>query len=216
MNDHGPDSEHQPHHHGDGPTDWDAQYVGEERVWSGNPNSLLVSETGELDAGSALDVGCGEGADAIWLASRGWRVTAVDVSTVAIERARAAGEAAGVEVDWRLCGLEEFPLPEQGFDLVTAFYPALLRADDRGLSRLLGAVAPGGILLFVRHADVDRERSLAHGFDRKDYLGSEHVAQALGADWTLEAHETRERDIRGGAGAHHKLDVILRARRAAS
>ena len=61
--------------------DWDAVYAGSEQVWSGDPNSVLVAEVSEVTPGTAVDVGCGEGADAIWLAQRGWRVTAFDVSS---------------------------------------------------------------------------------------------------------------------------------------
>ena len=71
--------------------EWDAMYAERDAVWSGEPNPHLVAEVAALTPGTALDVGCGEGADAVWLARQGWAVTAVDVSQVALERARGSG-----------------------------------------------------------------------------------------------------------------------------
>src|SRR3954470_6989189 len=84
--------------------EWDARYGERDgAMWSGRPNGRLVAEVADLAPGRALDVGCGEGADAIWLAQRGWTVTAIDVSAVAVDRARAAADAAGATVEW-VCG----------------------------------------------------------------------------------------------------------------
>lgn len=131
------------------PAAWDERYA--EAVWSGNPNMALVHEVAAMTPGTALDVGCGEGADAIWLAEKGWQVTGLDVSAVGIDRGRAAAADAGVEIEWLVTGL--LGLDEnRRFDLVSAFYPVLLRSDDRNAERaLLRAVAPGGTLLFVHH-----------------------------------------------------------------
>jgi SAM-dependent methyltransferase len=198
---------------GHGHSDWEERYAGEP-VWSGNPNVALVAEVADLTPGRALDVGCGEGADAIWLAGRGWRVTAIDVATNALERCRAAGEAAGVDVDWVASGLVELDDRHGCFDLVTVFYPALMRTPDRAAeAALLGAVAPGGTLLVVHHADFDREVALSHGFDPDDYVGHDDVVAALGDGWVIERDERRERDVTEGAGAHHHHDLVVRARR---
>src|SRR5947209_4189756 len=84
---------------------WDNRYGGSERVWSGNPNPQLLVYGSDLTPGSGLDVGCGEGADAIWLAARGWMVTGVDISPVGLERAAAhaaaAGDAIAARIEWR-------------------------------------------------------------------------------------------------------------------
>jgi hypothetical protein len=112
---------------GDGDFDWDERYSQAEQMWSGEPNTSLVSEVRGIKPGIALDVGCGEGADAIWLAELGWQVTAIDVSEVALHRARAAAERMDVEVEWVHAGLLEATLPPGRFNLVSAQYPALLR-----------------------------------------------------------------------------------------
>src|SRR5690606_3611314 len=106
--------------------EWDARYAETDGPrWSGRPNGRLVAEVAGLPAGRALDVGCGEGADAVWLAQRGWQVTAVDVSQVALERAREAGERAGVTVEWVHADALAAPPPPRSFDLVSLQYPAL-------------------------------------------------------------------------------------------
>src|SRR5688572_32867618 len=100
--------------------EWDARYSeGEGAKWSGRPNGRLVAEVAGLTPGRALDVGCGEGADAIWLARSGWTVTAIDVSDVAVRRAREAAESAGATVEW-VCGdVLRTPFPARSFDLVS-------------------------------------------------------------------------------------------------
>jgi len=194
--------------------DWDERYAESDRVWSGRPNGALVAEVAGESPGRALDVGCGEGADAVWLASRGWKVTALDVSSVALDRARRAADEAGVEVSWLHAGLLDAPVPPQGFDLVSAQYPALLRTPGHDAERaLLAAVAPGGLLLVVHHTHIDTEEAKSHGFDPADFVGPEEAHAALDDGWDVEVYEERDRHVEGGAGAHHSHDLVLRARR---
>ena len=191
--------------------EWDERYAGAEQVWSGEPNGALVAEVSGLPPGRALDVGCGEGADALWLAGRGWDVTALDVSRVALERARQAADRAGVQVTWVHAGLVEAALPAGAYDLVSAQYPALLRTPERAAEHaLLGAVAPGGTLLVVHH---DVQDGQAHGFDPADYVLPAVVAELLDGGWQVEVDERRDRHVTGGAGAHHVADLVLRVRR---
>ncbi len=185
-------------------------------MWSGEPNAALVAEVTGLAPGRALDVGCGEGADAVWLAARGWQVTALDVSQVALQRAARHAQQAGVTVEWRHAGLLDTGLPGAGFDLVSAQYPALRRSragDDANERALLAAVGVGGTLLVVHHADVDTDHARAAGFDPADYVSPADVARLLGGDWQLEVDERRARHVSSGAGAHHTAELVLRARR---
>jgi SAM-dependent methyltransferase len=192
--------------------DWDQRYAEAERVWSGQPNGALVAEVEDLKPGRALDVGCGEGADAIWLALRGWDVTALDVSQVALNRAQAAADDAGAAVHWLHAGLLAAAVPVMHFDLVSAQYPALLRTPDNHAERaLLAAVAPGGTLLVVHHADIDPEHAKARGFDPADYVSPADVAALLDDGWQIEVDERRARHVDGGAGAHHTHDLVLKA-----
>lgn len=213
--------------------EWDARYGAAERVWSGEPNGALVAEVTDLRPGRALDVGCGEGADAVWLARRGWEVTALDVSGVALDRAREHADDAGVRVGWLHTGLVEAGLPAGGFDLVSAQYAVLLRTPDAVAERtLLDLVAPGGTLLVVHHAmdqhgaghgaghehgheDEHAGRHAADGgFDPALYALPADVAALLDDDWRVEVDERRPRAVSGGGGAHHVEDLVLRARRA--
>ncbi len=184
------------------------------RSGAANPNGALVAELTGVSPGTALDVGCGEGADAVWLAQQGWNVTAIDVSAVAVERSRQHAQAAGVEVAFESLSLLDAAAARRTFDLVSAQYPSLEKTPGNDAERaLIGAVAPGGLLLVIHHADIDRERALEHGFDPDDYLAPADVAALLQEGWQIEAFERRPRTISGGGGAHHALDVVLRARR---
>lgn len=193
--------------------EWDERYGETDRVWSGEPNGALVTETGDLDPGRALDVGCGEGADAVWLARRGWQVTALDVSGVAISRAQSHARDAGVDVTWVHAGLVEAGLPAGTFDLVSAQYAAL-RTSEQAVAEhtLIDLVAPGGTLLVVHH-DVDPEHLHDGGFDPAQYALPSDIAGVLDAGWQIEVDERRERSVSGGGGARHRHDLVLRARR---
>ncbi|WP_207934780.1 MFS transporter [Actinomadura sp. KC06] len=135
---------------------WDARYAEHDHLWSGEPNDMLVQEISDLDPGTALDLGCGEGGDAIWLAKRGWRVTATDISGVALERAARHADHAGVadRIDFQRHDLG-VSFPEGRYDLVSA---AFLHFPKEGLPRepilraAAAAVAPGGTLLVVGHS----------------------------------------------------------------
>lgn len=140
------------------PTDaelWDDRYRESDRIWSGNPNTVLVREVEGLKPGRALDLGCGEGADAVWLAQWGWRVTATDISRVALERAAVHAAEAGVtdRVDWQWHDLGA-TFPEGEYDLVSAQFLHSMGDLPREeiLRRAARAVAPGGVLLIVGHA----------------------------------------------------------------
>src|SRR5919112_3762863 len=146
---------------------WDERYRSKPQIWSGKPNPQLVREAGGLRAGHALDLGCGEGADAIWLAQHGWTVTAVDVSAVALERAHShekaalaresvhAGEGAiASRITWQQADLEQWE-PGGPFDLVTSqFLHSQELAWQGPLRTAAAAVKPGGTLLVVgNHPD---------------------------------------------------------------
>ncbi|QUI29828.1 class I SAM-dependent methyltransferase [Streptomyces alfalfae] len=195
--------------------EWDSRYADREQLWSGAPNGALVAEVGDLAPARALDVGCGEGADAIWLATRGWDVTGLEVSGVALERAAGHAREAGVTVDWVHAGLTEAGLRPASYDLVSAQYPALPRTPDAAAERaLLAAVAPGGLLLLVHHAGMDTHQEHESGFDPADYVWPSMVSALMDENWKVEVDEQRPRVAPdGGAGAHHTDDVVLRARR---
>jgi SAM-dependent methyltransferase len=136
---------------------WNERYSERVRVWSGAPNVELTRQIADLTPGRALDLGCGEGADAVWLARQGWKVTAADVSDVALgraaEHAAEAGLSEAVEF-WHGNLLEDFPPGE--FDLVSAqfLYPQADTAREGLLRRAVQAVAPGGVALIESHSGL--------------------------------------------------------------
>jgi thioredoxin reductase/SAM-dependent methyltransferase len=201
--------------------DWDHRYGGD-HIWSGNPNGTLVDQVGGLDAGRALDVGAGEGGDAVWLAERGWRVTATDISQRALDRVAAAADARGVAIECTLADANALtPFPAGVFDLVSAQYASIPRTPDgRGVANLLSAVAPGGVLVVVSHdlepmrAPIDT-RQHSRPFDADAYVRVDDVVAAIidSPDWTIELHAKTPRPRGAASGAHHVDDVVLRARR---
>ncbi len=197
---------------GTAPPEWDQLYRTHGRLPGDDPNEVLVARCGDLEPGRALEIGCGVGGDAIWLARRGWQVTGVDVSQVALAHAKEGARLAGVDIDWRWAGLEE--LAPEGYDLVTAFYPALHRSASGTAERaLLRAVAPGGILLIVHHADIDVERSKSFGFDPEHYVSHDDVVAALGDGWQVDLQRRRPRVMRTDATSPHSHDDLIMARR---
>src|ERR687891_552487 len=177
-------------------------------------------EPGERHFGAAAqaaewDTRYREGADAIWLAQRGWTVSAIDISEVAICRAREASHAAGASVEW-ICGdALQTPFRAGSFDLVSMQYPALPKsAGEAAVRRLLDTVRPGGLLLAVYHDldDEHREHMKSRGVDPADYVGADDLGRLLGDDFTVELHAVEPR-IDPPPGTPHVADVVLRARR---
>lgn len=194
---------------------WDGMYRERPKVWSGKPNPQLVAEATGLEPGTALDLGCGEGADAIWLAQQGWRVTAVDVSGVALERAAAHAAESGVQerIVWQQQDLSGWT-PEPVFDLVSSQYLHSPLLDWRATTAMAaGAVAPGGTLLLVGHYPHGRHAGREMLYTEKQLADALDGVLAAG-QWTVHVLETRERTVTGPDGeAMPLIDTVLRASR---
>lgn len=199
---------------------WDERYSSAHSLWSGNPNPQLIAEAGDLPPGSALDAGAGEGADAIWLARRGWQVTAVDISGVALERAAAhaaqAGQAVADRIAWRREDLLEWQPPERAYDLVTAQYlqaPTPIR--QRVFARLAAAVATGGTLLIVGHHPSDMQTTMPRPPVPELFFTGDDLAAELGDGWKIETNAAAPRSATDPEGQPVTIhDTVLRARRA--
>ncbi len=203
-----------------GAADWDRRYSGDQ-LWSGRPNGNLVVEVTDLAPGRALDVGAGEGGDALWLAEHGWTVVASDISARALERITAEADRRGVTVaTLHVDANAPDAYPARAFDLVAASYASIPRTPDhRAVATMLGAVAPGGSLVVVSHALAARREpvdahadSRAYDVDAYERVSDFAAAVAASDDWVVEVDETRPRPG-GAASAHHVDDVVLRARR---
>ena len=187
---------------------WEERYA--DRLWSGEPNRTLVDVVSGLEPGRALDLGCGEGADAIWLAKRGWDATGLDISATAIARARSAGSSATFETvdlaDWHTAS---------AYDLVTAcFFQSPVPLDRSGALRTAAQrVAPGGRLLVISHGAPPPWSSHAHAHGGIFFTpGDELTALALDPhEWAVEIAEARTREVTAPDGTPAALDdtVVL-------
>jgi len=193
---------------------WNRRYAGSELLWTAQPNRFLVAEVSDLQPGRALDLACGEGRNAVWLAEQGWRVTGVDFSAVALEKARRLAESRGVEAEWVHADLTAFE-PERGAqDLVVVLYLQLPAAErSRIMRRAANAVAPGGVLLVVAH---DRS-NLENGWGGPQDPAVLYTAADLGSDVAEEGLEIEradvvERPVDAEDGEKTALDLLFRAR----
>ncbi|HLK42215.1 MAG TPA: class I SAM-dependent methyltransferase [Thermoleophilia bacterium] len=133
-------------------TAWDERYRQTDWVWSTTPNQFVAQVLADMPPGRALDLACGEGRNALWLAEKGWRATAVDFSSVAVAKGRAAAESRGLDVTWIAADLLDYE-PERGaYDAVLIAYLHLPPDDmHRVLGKARDALADGGTLLVVGH-----------------------------------------------------------------
>jgi SAM-dependent methyltransferase len=192
---------------------WESFYAENASRWSGRPNVSLVDEVGDLGPGRALDIGCGQGADAIWLAQRGWTVTGVDVSATALAAAASAAEAAGVAgaITWERRDVAQ-ALPDGPFDLVTTSYLHSPVEIPRGpiLRAAAGAVAPGGTLLVIGHAPSPEHPHA--DLPTEDEVRADLAPATEG--WELVASGLREFDHAfHGQAPKRRIDVVVRMRR---
>jgi SAM-dependent methyltransferase len=199
-------------------TYWDTRYAESTAVWSGNANVALVQEVSDLTAGTALDLGCGEGADAIWLASRGWQVTATDISAVALAKAATRAAEAGVSIDFQQHDLGT-SFPAGRYDLVSAqfLYPRGDVSREQILLAAVRAVAPGGILLIEGHQDFGpfAEQHRAHGDvsfpEPQDVVAGLRLTDG---EWQVLRCEKHDRVQNGPDGEPaHRTDSTIKVRR---
>lgn len=202
---------------------WDKKYAERDSLWSGHANPALREVVARLDPGTALDVGCGEGGDAIWLAEQGWTVVGLDLSSVALDRAAsaAAARAVGDRCTWVAGDVTEGAMvagigTDAGFDLVTSHYvhepPEVRKAAWLAEANL---VAPGGVLLIVGH-HPDDEAPLGRGPRNPVVLFTpDEVAEALSAarGIDVETSEVREQSVDGPVGPMTRRDTVVVARR---
>ncbi len=200
------------------PESWDERYSGEEDVWSGAPNPQLVAEASKLTPGSALDVGCGEGGDVIWLAQQGWTVTGADFSESGLARAARHAEQAGVAgtVDWWQVDARDFAADGRAYDLVTTHF---LHPRDGGMvdvvRRLAEAVAPGGYLFVVGHAPPAETLIPAADPRRRAMFLAEQLLPGLPNDFETLVVEQRPRSVTREGRTVDIDDSTLLARRPA-
>lgn len=214
------------HHDVDPDTDptafWEELYGARDRIWSGRPNRALVDAVQSLPRGSALDLGSGEGGDALWLAESGWTVTALDISPTALARAAEHAAERGVPADrirWQRADLAEWR-PTEAFDLVSAcfLHSPVAFPREEVLRRAASAVAPGGHLLVVGHAAFPSWADMPEE-ERPHLPTAGEVLESLAlppAEWTVLVSESRAREATSPDGDPITLDdAVLLVRRSA-
>jgi SAM-dependent methyltransferase len=199
---------------------WNERYGSAQRIWSGEPNPQLVTEIAGRPPGRALDVGCGEGADAIWLARKGWGVVAADISSVALERAaqhaRDTDPAVAGRIEWRQVDLLASPPGPGSFDLVSAQFMQLPpEPRTRLFTALIASVRPGGTLLVVGHHPSDLATGVARPPMPELFYSPDEIAALLDHSWTVGVSEARPRPASTPDGAEATVhDSVLAATRA--
>jgi SAM-dependent methyltransferase len=197
-------------------TVWDRRYAGTELLWSAEANRFLVQEATAVAPGRALDLACGEGRNAVWLAERGWEVTGVDFSGVGLEKAERLAEGRGVEAHWIESDLLDYRPEAQAFDLVLIFY-LQVRGEQRTpiVQAAASGVAPGGLLLLVGHDSSNIE--LGYGGPQNPavlYSAQDVVVEDLdGSGLEIERAERVRRTVQTPDGERVALDALVRARR---
>lgn len=179
------------------------------------PNAHLMAEAADLPPRHALDAGCGHGADTLWLAAHGWRVTAVDFSPAALAQGRAMAEAAGAEIaariDWIQGDIAAWPVEPSRYDLVVCLYVHVAGSVEHMVRRLASGVAPGGTLLLVGHRPIDPSTGAATAAANQRQVSVEAAVAALeSSQWELVVTEERPRAV-----ANSGVDAVIRVRRRA-
>lgn len=195
---------------------WNARYAATEMLWGVEPNRWVVAETADLPTGRALDVACGEGRNAIWLARHGWEVTGVDFSPVALDRARDLATESGAQVRWLQADAHDSAVWGGGYDLVLVAYLHLPPHERReALRAAAGALAPGGTLLVIGHDLTNLTLGVGGPQDANLLMTPEDVVADLRDVPGLEVQRA-DRVIRlvdTPSGEQKAVDCLVRVRR---
>lgn len=197
---------------------WNDRYAATELVWSKEPNQFVAQELGDLPPARALDVACGEGRNAIWLAGRGWQVTASDFSPVAVDKGRQLAERVGVAVDWLVADALTEDFPE--VDLAVLAYLQLPPAERRtAIRNAFAALAPGGTMLVVAHDSTNLAEGTGGPQDPTVlYTAEDVLADLEGLPLEVQRAERVPRtvsvdDAHGGESSRTAWDALVRLRR---
>ncbi len=189
--------------------EWDRRYAGTELLWTAEPNRFVVAELADLRPGRALDLGAGEGRNAVWLAGRGWKVTAVDFSAVGLEKGRRLATARGAAVDWVRADVLSYRPDAQSFQLVLVAYLQLRAAElDSVLRQAVTALAPGGVLLVVGHDVINLTQGVGGPQDPAVLYTPEAVTRSLGGLTVLRAERVRRPVGTAADGADDSRDAV--------
>ena len=190
---------------------WNRRWAGERANAATTPSAFLIAETETLPPGRALDLACGAGRNAVWLARRGWQVTGVDFSDVALQAARGLAASARVDVEWIEADAVTWPAESRAYDLVAVMYLQLPARERRAaLARAAAAVRPGGTLLVVGHDLLNLTEGVG-GPTQVDVLFTPDDVVAEIGGLVVEKSERVRRAVEGAG--RDAIDALVRARR---
>jgi SAM-dependent methyltransferase len=197
--------------------DWDSRYQATELVWSADPNRWVEAEVADLTPGRALDLAAGEGRNSVWLAGRGWSVTAVDFSAVALDKGIRIAETQGSEtvnrIVWVAADLLDYTPEPASYDLALVIYLQVL-ADQRHLvlRRAVESLVPGGVLLVVGHDTTNLSAGVGGPQDASVLFTPEEVVADLATSGTTVRVEKAERVLRPvESESRPAIDALVRA-----
>jgi SAM-dependent methyltransferase len=194
---------------------WNRRYAAGDPHGTAVPNEFLVAELATMAPGAALDFACGAGRNAVWLAGRGWHVTGVDFSSVALDHARELAAARGVSIEWIEADVLEWSPPARRYDLVTMLYLQLPSSERRAaLRRAAEAVRPGGTLLVVGHDSLNLTEGWAGPWQPDVLFTPDDIVADL-AGFDVERAARVRRRVEDGGAIHEAIDALVRARRSA-
>jgi 2-polyprenyl-3-methyl-5-hydroxy-6-metoxy-1,4-benzoquinol methylase len=193
--------------------EWNRRYAGSDLLWTAEPNRFLKAEADELPPGRALDLACGEGRNAVWLAERGWQVTGVDFSDVGLGKAARLAEERGVSVEWVSADVRRYVPRAHAYDLVAILYLHLPGDQRRAvLAGAARAVAPGGVLLVVGHDSSNPADGHGGPQDPAILFTADEVAREL-PGLTVQRATPVRRPVASPRGEVHAIDALVRAAR---
>jgi SAM-dependent methyltransferase len=191
--------------------DWDHRYEASDLLWTATPNRFLVAEVEGLEPGAALDVGCGEGRNAVWLAEQGWRVTGVDFSDVGLDKARRLAAARGVDVEWVLADVRSYQPAEAAYDLAVVLYLHLPASERRAVHTAVArSLRPDGVLLVVGHDVANLSDGYGGPQDASILFTPDDVVGDL-AGLSIEGAERVQRVVSTDDGERRAIDALVRA-----
>jgi SAM-dependent methyltransferase len=190
---------------------WDERYAAAELIWTAEPNRFLVAEVNGLAPGRALDLACGEGRNAVWLATQGWEVTGVDFSRAGLDKARHLAQQHQVPVEWILADVTTHQPPPPGFDLVAILYLQLPAEPlAAALDNAVRALAPGGTLLLVSHDTTNLTRGYGGPQDPAVLYSPDDIVMNLDG-LVIETAERVRRPVQTTHGTVEAIDALVRA-----
>lgn len=197
---------------------WNERYANKELVWSAGPNHLFAEEVKDITPGKALDVACGEGRNAIWLAEQGWQVDAVDFSEVGIDKARKIASKRDVNVNFVVGDISRHDFSADSYDLVAVLYVHTSPDErNRWLTAVVAAVKAGGYFIYIGHDPKNIDHGVGGPQDKSLLPSADEIATFLGG-FDIEQAEVVERSVdsdpgHGGDLSGVALDTFVRARK---